>query len=77
MSLYVYLIVYLDFLSVYFQRLLQDVRLKALSLVLKNFTKFPRDLYPQISGKKVTMKIINQKFKHSTAFKSMHCCHHK
>ena len=32
MSLYVYLIVYFDFLSVYFQRLLQDVRLKALSL---------------------------------------------
>ena len=37
MSLYIYLIVYFNFLSVKFQRLLQDVRLKALRLVIIAF----------------------------------------
>ena len=40
MTLYVvYLIVYFDYISVKFQRLLQDVRLKALSLVYNNNSK--------------------------------------
>ena len=37
-SLYVYLIVYLYYIYVKFQRLLQDVRLKALSLVVTDCT---------------------------------------